>query len=115
MIRALRFFALLTAFFVVAVRCLGGVPLVLACGSVLPESPAAEFCPATDQPVSDDTLAPVALDDDSDDGADALLAPAPLELSVLTYGIDAGIGRGALAPQRALPSHALGLDRPPRA
>jgi len=75
----------------------------------------AEFCPATDQPVSDDTLAPVPVDDDSDDSADALLAPVPVELRVLAYGADSGLDCGALAPQRALPSHAPSLDRPPRA
>jgi|GEM_PF-1355547 len=110
--RALRFFALFSAFFVVTVRCLGGFPLVAACAA-LPGVGVAEICPASDQPRGDDTLAPVAIDD-AEDGSDAVLAPTEPRIRVLTHGKLAGPECGALAGSRALPSHAPILDRPPR-
>ncbi len=117
--RALRFLALLSAFFVVAVRCLGGFPLALACVEAAPSSdvstqaPTSSACP--ESPASDDdTLAPVALDDDSDDGADALLTPAPVEVKLQFGAVCSGLACSALAHQRALPSHAPSLERPPR-
>ena len=115
MSRALRYLVLLSALFVVAVRCLSGFPLARACVEVLPEAVSVELCPTSDVPASEDTLAPVALDDDSDDGADPLVTPALLHLVVLGHGEVSGTGRGILVAQRALPSHAPNLERPPRA
>ncbi|MET0792579.1 MAG: hypothetical protein ABW061_13745 [Polyangiaceae bacterium] len=114
MTRVFRLFALLSAFFVVAVRCLGGFPLAMACVSASTEGERIAVCPAPEQPADDDSLAPVAAFDNEDDGAEPALAPPPVELSVLTFAEPTGLGCGALAAQRALPSHAPSLDRPPR-
>ena len=112
-IRALRLLALLTAFFVVALRGLGGLPAALTCSPVSVEADS-QLCPAVPQPVEADSLSLAAVDDDSDDSADALLAPAALELNLLPCGVARGLGCGALVAQRALPSHAPSLERPPR-
>ena len=114
MVRALRLLALFSTFFVVAVRCLGGFPLLVACASSLADAASSQVCPASEQPADRDSLAPIALDDDSDDGAEPVLAPAPLELSALTYGECASVSCGAIDAQRRLPSHAPSLERPPR-
>lgn len=113
MTRALRFLALITALFVVSVRCLGGFPLVVECGSLVAAG-ALELCPASDEPREQDTLAPVAMDD-SDDGCDALITPSTPRVRLLSYGEPSGAECGALASERALASHARGLERPPRA
>ncbi|MEI9940681.1 MAG: hypothetical protein WDO69_25995 [Pseudomonadota bacterium] len=112
MTRALRFLALFTALFVVTVRCLSGLSLPSACVAV-PEAGATEVCPASDQPREEDTLAPVAMDD-ADDGADALIAPTPPHIRLLAHGEASAADCGALAADRALPSHAPSLERPPR-
>lgn len=109
-----RLFALLSAFFVVAVRCLGGFPLAVACVSASVEEQQVSACPAPDQPADDDTMAPVAAFDSEDDGAEPALAPPPVEVSLLTYAEPTGIGGVVMADQRALPSHAPSLDRPPQ-
>jgi hypothetical protein len=112
--RALRLFALFTAFFVVSVRCLSGFPLTMACAAV-PDSGAEQLCPPpSDEPREEDTLAPI-VTDDADDGADALITPPQPRIRVLTHGRTSGADRGALAADRALSSHARGLERPPRA
>ena len=113
MTRALRLFALLTAFFVVSVRCLSGFPLTVACAA-LPDFGADQLCPLSDEPREEDTLAPI-VTDDADDGADALITPPPPRIRVLKHGRASGADRGALAADRALSSHARGLERPPRA
>ena len=113
MTRALRFLALFTALFVVAVRSLGGFPLVAECGALM-VSGASELCPASDEPREEDTLAPVTMDD-SDDSVDALITPAPVRVRLLTYREPSAAECGVLAEERALPSHAPSLDRPPRA
>ncbi len=109
-----RLFALLSAFFVVAVRCLGGFPLALSCVAASAEGQQATYCPAPDQPADDDTMAPVAAFDSEDDGAEPALAPSPVEVSLLTFAEPTGVRCGALADQGALPSHAPHLERPPR-
>jgi hypothetical protein len=73
-----------------------------------------ECSPASDQPREQDALAPVAIDD-SDDGSDALIAPAPPRVRLLTYGESAGSERRPWVSERALMSHAPSLERPPRA
>lgn len=112
-IRALRFLALFTTFFVVTVRCLSGFPSALACAA-LPESGAIGIGPASDGPREEDSLAPVAIDD-SDDANDLVLAPSPLGVRLLTYAAPTAAECGALAAERALSSHAPNLERPPRA
>ena len=114
MIRVLRLFALLSAFFVVAVRCLGGFPLALVSVDAVVQSDGSEACPPTDPLAAQDSLAPVAFDDNSDDGAEPALTPAPLEVRLLGHADSVGLGCGTLAAQRALPSHAPNLERPPR-
>ena len=113
MTRVLRLFALFAAFFVVSVRCLSGFPLAVACAA-LPDFGADQVCPPSDEPREEDTLAPVVMDD-SDDGVDAVLTPLTPRIRVLTHGKASGPDRGALAADRALSSHARGLERPPRA
>lgn len=113
MIRVLRLLALFTALLVVSVRCLSGLPLTLACAAV-PDFGADQLCLPSDEPREEDTLAPVAMDD-SDDGADALITPAEPRIRLLTHDKSAGADCGALAEERALSSHARGLERPPRA
>jgi len=105
--------ALFTAFFVVSVRCLSGLPLALACAA-LPDFGADQVCPLSNEPREEDTLAPVVLDD-ADDGVDALITPAQPRIRVLPHGSAPGAVRGTLATDRALSSHARGLERPPRA
>ena len=112
-IRALRFLALFTAFFVVTVRCLSGFPLPAAC-MALPEVGGSELCPASDAPREQDTLAPVAVDD-ADDGADAAIAASGARIRLLTHDQASATDCGASAAERALPSHAPSLERPPRA
>ena len=110
--RALRFLALFTAFFVVSVRCLSGFPQVLTC--VAPSTfGVTQACPPSEDPREEDSLAPVAVDD-SDDDADPVVAPSPPRIRLLREGVAPGAECGALAAERALPSHAPSLDRPPR-
>ncbi len=45
-----RLFALLSAFFVVAVRCLGGFPLALSCVAASVEGQQVPYYPAPAQP-----------------------------------------------------------------
>ena len=117
MTRVFRLFALLAAFFVVAVRCLGGFPLAMACVSASTDTavdaPVTGVCPADEAP-PDDTMAPVAAFDSEDDGAEPALAPPAVEISLLTFAEPVDAGAAAAAYQRALPSHAQSLERPPR-
>jgi hypothetical protein len=113
-----RLFALLSAFFVVAVRCLGGFPVVMACapaGAASSEQAPSALCPPSEQPESEDTLAPVDAADGEDEGAEAALTPASVELNVLFFAQPSDPRRGFVAAQRPLPSHAPSLERPPRA
>lgn len=111
MARALWLLTLFSAFFVVAVRCLSGfsdAPSASAPSGV-------EARPSAGNEGGQDT--PADLDDDSDDGADpqpALAATAPARLLTFTDTQGTGLECGALAAQRALPSHAASLERPPR-
>ena len=112
MTRALRFLALFSALFVVTVRGLGGVPC--NAGRATPTAEATRVSPASDEPREPDALAAIDLDD-SDDDVDAVLAPSPVRIRLLTYGAALAGDSGALTAERALPSHAPSLDRPPRA
>jgi hypothetical protein len=113
-VRAFRFFALFSALFVVYMRCSSGLPLALVCNYALPES-AHVVCPGSEEPASEDSLAPVAVDDDSDDDADPLLSARAVEVTLLTFAEPASKLRGTLASELALTSHARSLERPPRA
>ena len=113
MTRALRFLALFTALFVVTVRGLGGLPS--NAGRATPTAAeATQVSPASDEPGQQDALATIDLDD-SDDEIDALVAPSPVRIRLLTYDAALVANRGGFTPERALPSHAPSLDRPPRA
>ena len=119
MIRVLRLFALLSALFVVAVRCLGGFPLALVGVDAAVRSDGSEVCPPSEPLPARDSLAPSAFDvdsdDDSDDGAEPALTQAPVDVRLLGYAEFVALGCGTLTAQRALPSHAPNLERPPRA
>lgn len=112
MTRALRFLALFTALLVVSVRCFCGFPLSVACAA-LPDSSADQLCPISDEPREEDTLAFVAMDD-SDDGADVVITPAQPGIRLLARGEQTGADSRASTADRALSSHARGLERPPR-
>lgn len=114
MARWFRFFALLSALVVIAVRSVSGLPLAQACNASLLAGQALQICPPSEQPADEDLLAPVAINEDADDGADALLTPAAVDVRVLSSGEGGFVVSGAIAPQRALPSHAQSLERPPR-
>lgn len=113
MTRALRLLALITALFVVSVRCLSGFPLTVACAA-LPNFGADQLCPLSDEPREEETLAPVVMDD-SDDDADGVITPAQPRIRLLSHGDSSGADCGALATALALSSHARDLERPPRA
>jgi len=104
--------ALFTALFVVSVRCLSGFPLAVACAA-LPDLGADQLRPVSDEPREEDTLALVAMDD-SDDDSDVVITPAQPSIRLLSHGEPSGADCGALAADRALSSHARGLERPPR-
>jgi hypothetical protein len=111
-IRALRFFALFTAFFVVSVRCLTGLPLAAVCVA-LPSGGVSEACPSSDLPREHDSLAPVTLEE-TDDDESPVVAPSMLRIRLLSDAQASGADRGALKAQRVLSSHAPSLERPPR-
>jgi hypothetical protein len=107
--RALFFFALLAAF-VVGARCLSAFmapPDQSTHGVALRQ--------ASHAPAEQESGIALSLDDDSDDGVDALLAPSPsvLELQPMPRVVSAQLGEPR--QQRALQSHARGFERPPRA
>jgi len=104
--------ALFTALLVVSVRCFGGFPLSAACAA-LPDLGADQLCPISDEPREDDTLAFVAMDD-SDDGADVVITPAQPRIRLLSHAEPSGADSSTSAADRALSSHARGLERPPR-
>lgn len=113
MIRALRFLALLSAFFVVAVRCFGGLPLLIGCSEPAASAVIA-LCASSEQSADDGTLALSAEVDDGDDDVEPALTPAALPLEVAPF-IDVSAPRAAIRRAAGpLPSHAPTLDRPPR-
>ena len=114
--RAFRFLALLAAFLVVAARCASGLSFAVpSLAEGFSGSGISEARPSTDAPVDPAASAVADLDDDSDDGVDALIPPATQRLVALADEAGAAVGCGAWVDQRALPSHALTLERPPRA
>lgn len=116
MARAFRFLALLAAFLVVVARSASGLSFAAASpGQGYSGSGISEARPSTNAPVDQDTSAVADVDDDADDSADALIAPAPVRLVALVDEAGAALGGSAWVDQRALPSHALTFDRPPRA
>jgi hypothetical protein len=114
--RAFRFLALLAAFFVVVARAASGLSLAVASATPgFAGSGISAACPSRGAPADQDSSAVADLDDDSDDSADALIAPAPVRLVALADEAGAALGCTAWVEQRALASHALTLERPPRA
>jgi hypothetical protein len=72
--RALQIFALLSAFFVVAVRCLSAFPVAgAAAAEGFSGKGAALARPSTDEAQDRESLTVADADDDTDDAADALL------------------------------------------
>ena len=108
--RALWFFALLAAFVVVGARCLSVFSLALA--SETESSAAVSQTPHA--PADRDEGTGATLGDDADDGVDALIAPSPAVLAVVTAPRAEAATLGVLRQQWALQSHRRGLDRPPR-
>jgi len=110
--RALWFLALLTAFIVAGARALSAFPSAAA------EERAAvpTLSEGSQTPSEQSSSSNVTLEDDSDDdGADGLIAPAFVEFALRVVPAPLTAQLGASEQQRALQSHALGLDRPPRA
>ena len=115
MARALWLLALLSAFFVAAVRCLSGS--VSSCASASGTSSTETRALSGDSDDEDGQAAPADLDDDSDDNAEplpALAAASPVRLLTFADQQGTGLPCGALAAERPLPSHAPSLERPPR-
>ena len=108
--RALWFFALLAAFVVVGARCLSMFSPALASDS----ASSAAVSQTQHAPADQDQATGATLDDDSDDGVDALIAPSPAVLAVVTAPRAEAATLGVLGQQWALQSHSRGLDRPPR-
>jgi hypothetical protein len=115
MVRAFQVLAVLSAFFVVAVRCLGAFPLLVANADSPLTGRSVEARSSSGVPVDPGSMAISEADDDADDGAEAFIAPAAVRLVALAPAAAAGLVGGARAHERALPSHAPSLDRPPRA
>ncbi len=114
--RALYVFALLSAFLVVAVRCLSGFPSgISGVTAGFNGSRTVTACPSSGAPQDSEALACADSDDDADDATDALIATLPVHLVPLASGNFEGVGCGVAVAERALPSHAQGLERPPRA
>lgn len=114
MARLFWLLALCTAFFVVAMR-LAGLPLAVAsaCDAV---AGARDLCESgsnsSDQ--DDGAFAPVDSDDDAEHGSAPLMTLPRSRVEALASAVPAGLPAGALSEQRARPSHARGLERPPR-
>ncbi len=94
-----------------AVRCYSVFP-VAAAGD--PGRGSSELRAGSGDSLAQDSLA-ADLEDASEDGVDALIAPAPVRLIALAGGDTTGLESGALVAQRPRSSHAQSLDRPPRA
>lgn len=110
MTRALWLLALLSAFFVVAVRCLGGFVASSPADSVH----GAQACVSAD----DDDEQADTLDESDDSGFGRLRAlPVSAVARAVTFADTKGksLGCGAMTTERALASHRASLDRPPRA
>ena len=112
MTRALWFLALLAAFVVAGARCLSAFPGALP--SVENSAGQAALDQASHAPSDEDATTGDTLDDGSDDGADALLAPVLASLEVMPPVVGPS-KLGGLCEQRPPQSHIPGLERPPRA
>jgi hypothetical protein len=113
--RVLRLLVLVAAFFVVAARCLGSYSPLANVAEPSAEASKSEARRSPGAPVEQDAPCTADLDDDSDDSADALIAPAPVRLRIVVDEAGADPSRGVWLEQGPLPSHAAGLERPPRA
>ena len=111
MSRALWFLALLTAFVVAGARALSAFPSSAAEERAgVPALSQGSQAPSEQSPSTNVTLE----DDSDDDGADGLIAPAVVEFALRVVPAPLAAQLGASEQQRALQSHAQGLDRPPR-
>jgi hypothetical protein len=108
--RALCFFALLAAFVVLGARCLSAFV-----AQADESSHGVALSQASHAPTDQDPATSLSVDDDSDDGVDALLAPSASVLELQLMPRAASVKISVLCRQRALQSHAQGLERPPRA
>jgi hypothetical protein len=109
--RALWFLALLTAFVVAGARALCLFPASAAEErAAVPALSQGSQAPSEQAPSTNVTLE----DDSDDDGADGLIAPAGVDIALPVVPAPLAAQLGASEQQRALPSHAQGLDRPPR-
>ena len=70
---------------------------------------------ASHVPTDQEPAASLCVEDDSDDGVDALLAPSASVLELQLMPRAASSKFSVLCQQCALQSHAQGLERPPRA
>jgi hypothetical protein len=110
--RALWFLALLAAFVVVGARCLSAFTSALP--SAEDNAGHAALGDASHAPSGEDATTSDSLDDGSDDGADALLAPVSARIEILppAVGPNELSGFCQLHPPQ---SHTPSLERPPRA
>ena len=113
MTRALWFIVLLATFVVAGARCLSAFPF--AASGADESASGAAMSQGSNAPCEPDPAAGGTIEDDSDDGVDALLAPSPADLALVAPPVAVAGKLSVLCQQGPLVSHAQGLDRPPRA
>lgn len=114
MTRALRFFALLSALFVVALRFGSALPLAVVCTEAIDDATSEPECTLSEAPLEAEQLATAAIDDASDDAGDPLLSPSAVEVEQPPFDVASSRGRGVFAADPPITRHGSGLDRPPR-
>ena len=110
--RSLWFLVLLSTFLVGGARCSSAL-IGLDSGTFLGAVSASQGSRSSS--TEDDFATGAAADDDSDDGADALLAPAPLATEVVLPPAPELQRLSFSGEELSLASHVRSLDRPPRA
>ena len=114
MTRAFRFFALLSALFVVALRFGSALPLAVVCTEAIDDASSEPECSLSEAPRETEQLAVAAIDDATDDAGDPLLSPPAVEVEQPPFDEASSRSRGVLAADPHSASHDSGLDRPPR-
>lgn len=109
--RSLWLLVLLSAFLVAGARCLSGF-IGLSAGT--PDGTVSASQGSSAPTNGDDFTNGASADDDSDDSADALMAPASFEADVVRGPALELLKLSFAGEELTLSSHARGLDRPPR-
>jgi hypothetical protein len=110
--RALWFFSLLAAFFVVGARCLVAFPVVVVAAEEQTRGTAVS--PGSQAPTDQEPATGGTIDGDSDPGVDAVVAPSRVSFELAAAALVEAGRLGVLCQQPALQCHIEGLERPPR-